>query len=452
MIDHPFKRIHFIAIGGSVMHQLAISLSRLGVEVSGSDDEIFDPAKSSLEKEGLLPTALGWDENIISKDIDAVVIGMHARADNPELAKASELNIPILSFPEFIYLNSIDKQRLVIAGSHGKTTITSIVMHVLKFWDRKFDFLVGAGIEGFDTSVQLSDAPIIVIEGDEYASSALDKRPKILNYHHHIGVINGIAWDHINLFETEDEYVKQFELFADASPKGGALIFNSEDDMTTVICRKERPDVQRIEYGMHPYEVKNGKFHLIYDEQKVPVDLFGEHNMININAARKLLNRISIRDEQFYEAIQTFKGAKKRLELISSTENSAVYRDYAHSPSKVEGSVKAVKQLHPSRRLLACLELHTFSSLTKEFIGFYNDTFNAADEAVIYFNPHAVAHKRLPEISKEMIMKAVSYSKLKVFDDSTELWGYLKKLDLKDSDLLLMSSGNFDNLDINDLL
>jgi len=432
------------------MHQLAISLSKLGVKVSGSDDEIFDPAKGALQKEGLLPTEEGWDVNRISKDIEAVVVGMHARADNPELQEASSIGIPIFSFPEFIYQNSKDKQRLVIAGSHGKTTITSMVMHVLKYWNRKFDYVVGAGVEGFDSSVKLSDAPIIVIEGDEYASSALDKRPKILNYNHHIGVVNGIAWDHINLFESEDEYVKQFELFADATPKGGVLIFNSEDDMTSVICLKERADVQREEYGMHPYEVIDGKFHLIWDDARIPVDLFGEHNMINLNAAKKLLNRISIKDDQFYEAIQNFKGAKKRLELISSGDRSSVYRDYAHSPSKVEGSVKAVKALHPARELYACLELHTFSSLTKEFIKFYDSTFDAADHAIVFYNPKAVSHKRLPELNKEIIKEAINHPSLQVFDNSEELGAHLHSLDLNDSDLLLMSSGNFDNLEIND--
>jgi UDP-N-acetylmuramate: L-alanyl-gamma-D-glutamyl-meso-diaminopimelate ligase len=448
-MDNIGKKVHFIAIGGSVMHNLAIALQGQGFHVTGSDDEIYEPSKSRLQRCGLLPETEGWDPGRIHTDLDAVILGMHARPDNPELKRAQELNIPIYSYPEYIYQQSIDKQRIVIAGSHGKTTITSMILHVLKHYNRKFDYLVGAAIEGFDTMVKLSDdAPIIVVEGDEYFSSPIDRRPKILNYRHHIGLISGIAWDHINVFPTFEDYVKQFELFADATPKGGILIFDETDDLVTVICRKEREDVIPLEYGVHPYRITEGQTYLVTEYGNYPVQVFGEHNMRNLNGARLVCSRIGIHDKMFYEAIQHFKGAAKRLEVVAKGKNTTVFRDFAHAPSKLQASAKAVKDQFADRSLVACMELHTFSSLNKEFLKQYKNTFSSPDTAIVYFNPKTIAHKKMEPISEEEVKTAFNNPDLLVFTDSDKLQAYLLAHDWTNTNLLLMSSGNFNNMDI----
>lgn len=441
------QRIHFIAIGGSVMHNLAIALHKMGNKISGSDDEIFEPSRSNLEAHGLLPTQVGWNTDNITKDLDAVVVGMHAREDNPELLKAKDLGIKVYSFPEYIYEKAQDKQRIVIAGSHGKTTITSIIMHVLSYFDRKFDYAVGAHIEGFDTMVSLSDAPIIIIEGDEYLTSPLDKTPKFLKYHHHIGLISGIAWDHINVFPDEDEYVKQFEIFADATPKGGSLAYCEEDAMATVIGNKEREDVHRLPYQTHPHIIEDGETYLLHDNQKLNIKLFGKHNLQNLNGAKEVLKKIGISEDQFYQAITSFKGADKRLELVAEQNSSAIYKDYAHAPSKVKATTLAVKEQYPERELVACLELHTFSSLNKDFLKEYKGTMKYANFPVIYFNPKTIAHKKLEPITAEDIKQGFNEPRLQVFDDSQALLEFLKSQDWSNKNLLMMSSGTFNGLD-----
>lgn len=445
------QKIHFIAIGGSVMHNMAIALHKMGNEISGSDDEIFEPSRSKLEKYGLLPNKEGWDDGRITKDLDAVIIGMHARDDNPELKKAQELGLKIYSFPEYIYEQSQDKQRVVIAGSHGKTTITSIIMHVLHYFDRKFDYAVGAHIEGFETMVRLSDAPIIIIEGDEYLAAPIDKTPKFLKYHHHIGLISGIAWDHINVFPDEDEYMKQFEVFADATPKGGSLIYCEEDAMATVIGNKEREDVHRIAYATHPYMIENDVTYLTNGSEKVHIKLFGKHNLQNINGAKEVLKKIGISEDQFYQAIPTFQGADKRLELIAERNSTAIFKDYAHAPSKVKATTLAVKEQYPERELVACLELHTFSSLTKGFLKEYSGTMKYANLPVIYFNPQTIEHKKLEPITTEDIKAGFNESRLTVFDDLEKLMAFLKEQNWKDKNLLMMTSGTFNGLDFDKL-
>lgn len=434
------------------MHNLALALHKKGYQVSGSDDEIFEPSRTRLEKAGILPPQMGWFPEKISTDLEAIILGMHARAENPELIRARELGIKIYSLPEYIYEQSKDKQRIVIAGSHGKTTITSIILHVLKFHGKKLDYLVGAQLEGFDLMVKLShEAPLIVIEGDEYLTSPLDLTPKFLHYHHHIGLISGIAWDHINVYPTFDEYVKQFELFADQTPKGGTLIFSEEDDLATVICRKEREDVNRIEYSIHEHEIINGQTFLIHGGQKFPVQIFGKHNMLNISAAKSVLLKTGITEEMFYQAIQSFKGAANRLELLERTDKVTIYKDFAHAPSKLKATTHAVKKQFPTRDLVAVLELHTFSSLNKEFLNQYKETFKSADEPVVFFDPHTVEHKKLPAISKEEIKNAFAHPKLEVFTDKEQLKNYLLNKEWKNKNLLLMSSGNFGGINIKDL-
>jgi UDP-N-acetylmuramate: L-alanyl-gamma-D-glutamyl-meso-diaminopimelate ligase len=377
---------------------------------------------------------------------------MHARKDNPELLKAKELGIKIYSFPEYIYEQSKDKQRIVIGGSHGKTSITSMLLHVLRFHKRKCDYLVGAQLEGFDLMVKLThDAPVIVIEGDEYLTSPLDLTPKFLHYHHHIGLISGIAWDHINVYPTFDDYVKQFELFADQTPKGGTLVFSENDDLATVIGRKEREDVARIEYKTHEHEIENGQTYLISSGKKYPVHVFGKHNMRNISGAKAICMKIGITEEMFYEAIQSFKGAANRLELLERNDKVSIYKDFAHAPSKLKATTNAVKKQFPTRDLVAVLELHTFSSLNKDFLSQYKETFKSADEPVVFFDPHTVEHKKLPDISKEDVKQAFAHPKLEVFTDKEQLRSFLLSKEWKNKNLLLMSSGNFGGINIKDL-
>ena len=446
------QKVHFIAIGGSAMHNLALALHSKGFIISGSDDEIFEPSKTRLAKAGILPESLGWYPEKVTTELDAIILGMHAKADNPELLKAQALGLKIYSYPEYIYQQSIDKQRIVIAGSHGKTTITSIILHVLKYHHRSFDYMVGALIEGFDTMVKLTDdAPLIILEGDEYLSSPIDKTPKFLHYHHHIGLISGIAWDHINVYPTFDEYVNQFESFAEASPKGSFLIYSDNDDFAAYICKKERDDVSSIEYPAHKNEIIDGITYLITDFGKIPLQIFGKHNMRNISGAKVVCNKIGITDEMFYQAIRSFKGAANRLEVLNKNYSTVVFKDFAHAPSKVKATTNAVKKQYERKNLVAVLELHTFSSLTKEFLSQYKDTFKAADVPIVYFSPETVKHKKLEDISEKDIITSFNNKDLKVFTDSQKLSNYLLSLDWNNKNLLLMSSGNFGGLDIKKL-
>jgi UDP-N-acetylmuramate: L-alanyl-gamma-D-glutamyl-meso-diaminopimelate ligase len=451
MTSQKREKVHFIAIGGSVMHSLAIALKLKGLEVTGSDDNFYNPSRQRLLDNGLLPEKIGWDEANITEDLDAVILGMHAVADNPELIKAKKLGLPIYSFPEFIRKQSDDKQRIVIAGSHGKTTITAMIMHVLKYANREFDYVVGAHLEGFNNIVKLSDAPIIIMEGDEYFSSAMDKTPKFLKYEHHLGFISGISWDHINAYKTVDEYVKQFEIFADATPKGGTLIFCEEDDMAMMIASNQRTDVVQMHYPIHPYVVKNEITYLKTDNGLVPLKIFGQHNMLNLNGARKLLSRIGITDEIFYEAISSFEGASKRLQLLKEGKRTSVFLDFAHAPSKVEATTSAFKERFNKRKLVACLELHTFSSLNKNFINNYQDTLRAVDEACIYFNPQNNKQKEESKVNEQDVENAFNFHQLKVFTDVRNMENYLLDKSWEDANLLLMSSGHFGDMDLMEL-
>lgn len=449
-MENQSGKIHFIAIGGSVMHQLAIALKKAGYDVSGSDDQIFDPSKSNLAKEGLLPAEEGWFPEKLT-GIDMVIAGMHARDDNPELKKARELNIKIYSFPDFIYEQSKDKQRVVISGSHGKTTITSMIIHVLNYYNRDFDYVVGAEVPGFENQVRLSDAPVIVIEGDEYPSSPLDPEPKFLKYNHHIALVSGISWDHINAFPTEEEYVEQFEQFLDSTPKGGVIIYNDEDSLTSMIGGKFRLDVINIDYKTHPYTIKDGKTFLLNGKAEIPVQVFGKHNMQNLSGAKAVLNRFALTDEYFYKAIQSFQGTKNRLEPIIENENFILYKDYAHAPSKVQSTIKAVKEKFPDRKVIACLELHTFSSLNAAYLTQYKGSMEEADLAIVYFNPETVKHKKLQPISREQILSNFNREDIEVFTDANELKDSLLKKDMTNLCLLIMSSGDFGGIEFEKL-
>lgn len=448
-MEQKRQRIHFIAIAGSVMHNLAIALKQAGHEITGSDDEIFEPARSALGTHGILPQQEGWHPEKLSKDIDIVMLGMHAGKDNPELLRAQQLGLKILSFPDYIYEHSRNKQRVVIAGSHGKTTITAIIIHVLNFCHRKFDYVIGARVRGIEQTVKLSDVPVIIIEGDEYLSSALDPTPKFLRYHHHIGLISGIAWDHANVFPTEEEYVRQFDLFADQTPKGGILIYCDQDSMAPMIGKKERTDVSAISYKSHPHSTdQKGHFWLIHNKEKYPVKIFGSHNFQNINGAKEVLKKLGVTTEQFYAAIGSFQGAAGRLEVLRESDSVTVYKDFAHAPSKVSATVKAVKEIYPSRDLVACVELHTFSSLNKKFLPQYKDTLKNAQTAVVYFNPENVHAKKLDTLSAGEIKSAFANPKIEVFDDPKKMESFLESLKWDNKNLLMMSSGNFGGLDL----
>jgi UDP-N-acetylmuramate: L-alanyl-gamma-D-glutamyl-meso-diaminopimelate ligase len=442
------QKIHFISIGGAAMHNLAIVLKNQGHVITGSDDEIYEPSKSYLAKNNILPAQFGWFPENITPDLDCIILGMHARSDNPELLKAQQLGIKIYSYPEYIYSQSIDKQRIVIAGSHGKTTITSIIMHVLKTFGKKFDYMVGARIDGFETMASLSDAPVIIIEGDEYLSSPIDPVPKFLHYHPHILLISGIAWDHINVFPEFEDYERQFELIADMLPKAGTIIYDDTDDLVSIIGAKERPGVKQKPYEAHPYKVVNGKFILITKNNgEVVLDIFGEHNMKNLNGAKLILDELGIEDNEFYTAIATFKGAAKRLETLAKNEQTIIFKDFAHAPSKVLATTNAVKELYPNRKLVACLELHTFSSLNVNFLPEYENTLTAANLQVVFYSPHTLSIKKLQPISDEDIRRFFGNPDIRVFTDTKLFEQFLKNQNWANANLLLMSSGTFGGLD-----
>jgi UDP-N-acetylmuramate: L-alanyl-gamma-D-glutamyl-meso-diaminopimelate ligase len=442
-------KVHFIAIGGSAMHNLAIALKRKGVEISGSDDEIFEPSKSRLAENGILPNKIGWDVSLISAELDAIILGMHARKDNPELLRAQELGLKIYSYPEFIYEQTQDKKRIVVGGSHGKTTITSMLLHVMNFLGVKTDYLVGALLEGFDCMVQLSDAPYIVIEGDEYLSSPIDMRPKFHWYAPDVALISGIAWDHINVFPTFENYVEQFKIFTDKITRNGSLIYFEKDESIQEIVGQLRTDIKKVPYGLPSHEISDGKTFLDLGDSQVPLKVFGNHNLQNILGAKLVLNEIGISDQDFYCAIQSFKGAAKRLELIAENKTCLAYKDFAHSPSKLKATVAAVKEQFPTRKLVACMELHTFSSLKKEFLPQYDQCMAAADLAFVYFSPEVVAHKKLENITADLVRKSFGTSNVKVYTDSAELTNDLRQLTWENANLLLMSSGNFHGVDLN---
>lgn len=442
----PSKKVHFISIGGSVMHNLAIALLKKGYQVTGSDDEIFEPSRSRLQQYQLLPAQMGWDETRIHDDLEAVILGMHAREDNPELLRAKAIGIPVYSFPDYVRQQSEDKQRIVIAGSHGKTTITAMVMHVLRSLNKEFDYVVGAPVAGFEVSVQLSDAPIIIIEGDEYLTSPLDRVPKFLKYDHHIALISGVAWDHMNVYPTYEDYVRQFDILADNTPKGGTLIYCDEDNLVNIISTKERADVRALDYAVHPYEIREGITHLKTEKGLVPLKVFGEHNMQNIEGALTLARRIGVADEDFYSAISTFEGAGIRLQLLADNGTTKVYQDYAHAPSKVEATTKAVKQQFPDKALIGVLELHTFSSMNKAFLPQYAKTLKSVDRPIVYISQKALAHKQLPAISEDEVREAFEDDQIELFTEPTALKEYLLQLNTNNSVLLMMSSGNFDDL------
>lgn len=445
------NRVHFIAIGGSAMHNLAIALHLKGYKVTGSDDEIFDPACSRLDAYGLLPEEFGWFPEKLDNTIGSIILGMHARGDNPELARAKELGLKIYSYPEFLYEQSKDKLRVVIGGSHGKTTITAMILHVLQRCGVDTDYMVGAKLEGFDVMVRLTkEAKVMVFEGDEYLTSALDLRPKFHLYKPDIALVSGIAWDHMNVFPTFENYISQFRIFMEMVPENGALIYCSEDPEVKKVAQNAKGNMLKLPYGVPEHRVENGKTVLQTAEGEFPLMIFGNHNLMNLEGARLVCNKLNISNSEFYKAISDFKGASNRLELIATRDGFNAYRDFAHAPSKLKATLEAVKEQFPDRKLIACFELHTYSSLNKDFLDQYAGSMEKADVAVVYFSPHALALKKLPMLSPDDIKESFHKQGLLVFSESAKFQEFLRGQEYTNTNLLLMSSGNYDGLNVKD--
>ena len=439
--------VHFIAIGGSAMHNLAIALSRKGTTVTGSDDEIFEPSRTRLERQGILPEKIGWEAERISTSIDAVILGMHAREDNPELLRAKELNIPIYSYPEYLYEQSKNKIRVVIGGSHGKTTITSMLLHVVNELKMQVDYMVGAQLEGYDCMVQLSDdAPIMILEGDEYLSSPIDRRPKFHLYHPNIAILSGIAWDHINVFPTFENYVEQFETFCSLIEPNGTLIYNVEDPEVNKLGEKFASSIKTIAYKTPQYSVIENGTRLFFDTKTYDLNIFGAHNLQNLMGAMRLGEAIGIDPHVFFESVQSFTGAGKRLQKVAEKDSFILFKDFAHSPSKLKATTKAVKEQFKDRHVVACMELHTFSSLKKEFLPHYKDAMSMADTAIVYFSPEVVKHKKLEPITKEIVAEGFG-GNVTVMTETSEILDFIHSKNWNNSALLMMSSGNFDGID-----
>lgn len=445
-------RIHFIAIGGAAMHNLAIALKSKGWKITGSDDAFFDPSESRLREHGLLPDEPGWYPEKLSDDIDLVILGMHALKDNPELFRARELGLTIQSYPEFIYHQSLEKKRIVIAGSHGKTTTTSMILHVLKTLNLEFDFMVGAQIEGFDNMVRLSDAPLIILEGDEYFSSPVDPKAKFLWYKPHIALITGIAWDHINVYPTFESYEKCFSDFISGMEDGGKLFYFEDDCLLKVLAKFADDRISTFPYGTPDYKIENGKTILLTDEGEILVGIFGEHNLQNLEGARWICNSLGISDQDFYHSITTFEGAKNRMELIHEDDDIRIFRDFAHSPSKLKATVDACKKQYNDGKLLAIMELHTFSSLNKKFLKEYKGCMDSADTPIVFYSPETIAHKKLEDISMEDVRKAFNRPDLRVVASPVDLRKEVISLIPKHRTLLIMSSGNLGGIDIQEFV
>jgi UDP-N-acetylmuramate: L-alanyl-gamma-D-glutamyl-meso-diaminopimelate ligase len=445
-------RTHFIAIGGAAMHNLALALHNKGYKVTGSDDAIFEPSKSRLEKKGLLPVELGWFPEKITSDVEAIILGMHAKADNPELLKAKELGLQIYSYPEFLYEQSKNKTRVVIGGSHGKTTITSMILHVMHYHNIEVDYMVGAQLEGFDTMVHLTEHnDFIVLEGDEYLSSPIDRRPKFHLYQPNIALLSGIAWDHINVFPTFENYVEQFEIFVNQITKGGILVYNEEDETVKKVAEESNNTIRRLPYTTPSYTVEDGTTLLETPEGPMPIEVFGAHNLNNLAGAKWICQNMGVDEADFYEAIASFKGASKRLEKIAEGKGKVAYKDFAHSPSKVSATTKAVKAQYPDRKLVACLELHTYSSLNAEFLKEYEGALDAANIAVVFYSPDAVKIKQLEEVSYEQIAQSFQRKDLIIYTNPKEFKDFLFSYDLNNAALLLMSSGNYGGLNFDEV-
>ena len=435
------------------MHNLALALHSQGHKVTGSDDEIFDPALSRLKTAGILPSEFGWFPKKINSDLDAVILGMHAHADNPELARAKQLGLKIYSFPEYIYEQSKNKLRVVIGGSHGKTSITAMVMHVLRRAGKNFDYMVGSKLEGFELMVKLTaDAPVIILEGDEYPDSALNKTPKFLLYKPDIAFISGLAWDHINIFPTYENYCEQFVKFVELVPADGKIIFNEEDGEVKKVIENVKSPAEKIAYHSPAYEIENGITYVKTQAGKIPMKVFGKHNLSNIEGAKAICAQLGVAENDFYKFISEFKGAANRLEFIGGNNSVSIYKDFAHSPSKLRATVNAVREQFATRKIIACMELHTFSSLTKDFLKEYNHCMTDADVKIVFFDPHTIELKRLEKITNNDVKKQFGEEDLMVMNNKSEIENFLLSCNYHNSVLLMMSSGKFGGFNLSSIV
>lgn len=442
------SKYHFIAIGGSAMHSLAIALKENGHQVTGSDDAIFDPSLTQLQKAEICPEQMGWYPEKINKNLDAVIVGMHAKKDNPELLAAQKMGVPLFSYPELIAHYTRNKTRVVIAGSHGKTTITAMVLHVLNYHQKSVDYMIGAQLEGFENSVFLSENnEFIILEGDEYLSSPIDLRPKFHHYKPQITLISGIAWDHVNVFKTQADYNRQFEIFIESITAGGVLVFNEEDDTLQKMAGDAQNTIRKEPYSIVDYSISEGVTYLETDEGPIPLAIFGKHNLSNLSGAKWICQLMGVDEDDFYQAISSFKGASKRLERLANGKTSYLFKDFAHAPSKVKATTLAVKEQFPDSKLVACLELHTYSSLDPSFIVHYRNSLEKADLSIVFYDPEALKIKNRPPISPEEIVVAFDLPELRVFTEPQKLKDHLLKLDYHQKVLLMMSSGNYGGLD-----
>lgn len=446
------QRVHFIAIGGAAMHNLAIALSR-GNQclITGSDDDIFEPSYSRLKEAKLLPEKLGWFPEKIHEKLQAVIVGMHARADNPELEKAKRMGLKIYSFPEYLYKKTRNKTRIVVGGSHGKTTTTAMILHVLKKLKIEVDYMVGAQIADFDNMVKLSyESRIAVFEGDEYLTSPIDPRPKFHLYKPHIAIITGIAWDHINVFPTFEEYVAQFQKFTELIEFQGRLIYFEGDTHLRKIAENVRRDIVVFPYHTPEHEVQDGITYLKARKELIPLSLFGAHNLQNLAAARLACKQIGVTEQQFNQAIASFSGASNRLQKIAEKNQSVAFKDFAHSPSKLKATVQAVRHQFPDKNLIACMELHTFSSLNASFLPQYHESMAEADEAYVYYNPQVLQKKGLTNIHPDEVKAAFGGDNVAVFSEFETFKLFLESKNYEQTVLLLMTSGSFSGLNLNE--
>lgn len=444
------EKIHFIAIGGSAMHSLALALHQDGYRISGSDDEIFDPAKSRLSEAGILPPETGWFPEKLDAKPDLVILGMHAKKDNPELLRAQELHIPIYSYPEFLHRAFSEKNRIVIGGSHGKTTITSMIMHIMHFFGKEMDFIVGAQLKGIENPVKISSAPIAIIEGDEYLTSPIDPRPKFHLYKPHIALISGIAWDHINVFPSFENYVEQFAIFIQSIEKDGVLFYNAEDPhVLDLISKNSRTDISCIPYSTPSYIQKEKGAELQLGDKSIRMHIFGRHNFLNAAGAVAICSLLGIPEADCWEALSSFEGAAKRLELLYEKNGRSVYKDFAHAPSKLQSTLKAF--LEKTGKALPCFELHTYSSLNKDFLPQYKHSMNDAEEAVVFFSPHALSLKRLDSLSPTEVAQAFAHPRLHIFTQAEDLKNFILSRRSDYAHVLMMSSGNWDGLNLEEL-
>lgn len=441
-------KLHFIAIGGSAMHNLAIALHEKGFQITGSDDEIFEPSASRLARYSLLPECMGWFPEKIHDSLDAVILGMHARADNPELLAAKQLGVKIYSYPQFLYEQAKEKKRIVIGGSHGKTTITAMILHILKAVNMQVDYMVGAQLEGFEVMVRLThDAEWMIMEGDEYLTSPIDRSPKFLHYKPHLAVISGIGWDHVNVFPTFETYLQQFSMFIEAIEGGGCLIYNAEDAEVQQLA--EQANCRKMPYTTHPAVMADGVTMITSKKGTLlPLSFFGKHNLSNLSAAFAVCREMGVDEEEAYRAIASFKGASRRLECVASNSFSVLYRDFAHAPSKVKASTEALRENFPQHQLTVCFELHTFSSLSAEFIHHYQGSVDAADQVMVFYDPHAVALKKLKLMQTDQIKAAFGRDDLVVMSDPEAMLQWMKETITFPSVVALMSSGSFRGLNL----